>query len=120
MDGGPGAGRPVGVDVVRGTRQRSQQHEGDRHDQRDVGRRPLVREVEQDREQQRTDRDVGDRGVERVAEPTPVEQVLDRSKRAEQGCQPAMVEVAEGSRPDGLGVDDAEEQATQQTDTSLV
>ena len=65
----------------------------------DVGRRRLADEIEDDGPEQQADRDVGRRGMERMPEPPPVEQVLDRPERPEQGAQPAMVEVPERLGP---------------------
>ena len=49
--------------------------------------------------EQQADRQVGRRRMERMAQPAPVEQVLDRPDRPEEGRDPAVVEFAERSRP---------------------
>ena len=69
-------------------------------DERDVGGGGLPEQVEHDDHERAGPIGMSvDGGMERVAEPAAVEQVLDRPDRAEQGRQPAVVEVAERSRP---------------------
>ena len=80
-----------------------------RHAWRGAG---LPGDVEDDREQQGPDRKIRCGRVERVAEPGPVEEVLHRPDRSEEGAQPAVVEVAEWSSPAILGSHETGEQTT--------
>ena len=67
--------------------------------ERDVGGRPLIDQVEDDRAEEQADRDVrqSPRGADGPASGRSA--VLDRADRSEQRRQPAMVEVTEGARP---------------------
>ena len=108
-----GAGVAVGVGVVGGARHGGGEHEQDGRGEGDVGGCGLPGDVEDDRQQERPDRDVGDRRMDGVPEPGAVQDVLDRPDRAEQGAQPAMVEVTEWTRPAVLRSDQPGEQTTQ-------
>src|SRR5205085_3831704 len=72
----------------------------------------LADQVRDDRDGHRADRHVRHGGVDGMSEPRPVEESLDRADRMEERRQPAMVEVAEGLRPAGLGIDRAVDIAT--------
>ena len=118
VEGGPDERRAVGVGVVGGAGHGRREHEQDRRHERDVGRGRLAHDVEDDGEEQRADRDVRRGGVDRMAEPDAVEEVLDRPDRAEEGAEPALVEVPERTGPAVLGGDQAGDQTTHACDTS--
>src|SRR6185295_8792174 len=56
-------------------------------------------EVQDESQRERADRDVREHRMQRMAEPRPVEEVLDRPDRPEEGREPAVIEVAERLRP---------------------
>ena len=66
----------VRLAVVGQAGQRRQEHEGDRPDQDDVGRRRLTEHIQDDDPEQHADRDIGQRSMEWVAQPAAVEQIL--------------------------------------------
>ena len=104
MDGRAIAGRPVDLGVVRQAGDRGDDHRQDAEEHRDVGDERLADDVGDERDGQRADRDVRDDGMDRVAEPRPIQEVLDGPDRMEERAEPAVVEVAERLRPTGLGV----------------
>ena len=97
---------PLEIDVVGVARQRGEEHEHDPDP--DGGRRrgALAREIEDQRDDVRADRDVGDRGVERVAEPDAIEKILDYRNRLVERREYRDEELAERIGPDGLRLED--------------
>jgi hypothetical protein len=95
VDGRAVARLAVDVDVVRSSRHGRGDHRQHAKEHRDVGHQRLADQVGDDRDGQRTDRNVGDHHVDRMAKPGPVEEVLDRPDRPQEGPDPAAVEVTE-------------------------
>ena len=118
MDGGHHARLVVRIGVVGRTRYRGSEHRQDADADRPIGCRPQVQDVEQDGQRQDADRYVRQRGMDGVAKPLAVEEVLDRPDRPEDRTQPAHVEIAERPCPTRLGVQDPREQATDHVLTS--
>ena len=112
VDRRPHPGGAVGVGVVGEADDGGAEHRQDADQQRDVRPDRLADDVEDQRDGQRADRDVGQGRVNRVAQPRPVEEVLHRPHRPEQRRQPAVVEVAERPSPARLGVDEPRHEAT--------
>ena len=93
------SGGPIRIDVVGGARHRGREHEQDGREERDVGADALAEQIEHDGHEERADRDVRDGRVHGMAEPRPVQQILDRPDRPEEAPEPAMVEIAEAVSP---------------------
>jgi len=72
-----------------------------------------AREIEDEGDEERADRHIRDCRVKRVAEPGPVEEVLDRPNRAEQRDEHTVDGVADRTCPGFLGVEDAGEQPSE-------
>src|SRR2546427_2826950 len=106
VDGRPTPGLPVDVGVVGQAADRGRHDRQDPDEDRDVGGDPLADDVEDDRDGHHTYRQIGQGRVDRVTEPGPVEEVLHRPDRPEEGGQPAVIEVAERRRPASLRVAD--------------
>ena len=104
-------GGAVGVRVVRGARHGGRQHRQDPDDQRDVGRRALVKQIQDDDQEEDPDRRIGQDGMQRVAQPSSVEKVPDGRDGPEEGMQPAVIEVAEWPSPAGLCGDEPVEES---------
>ncbi len=112
VDGGHHARVVVGVAVIGRARNRRSDHGQDAEAQRPVGGGSQVEDVEQDRQREGADGYIGQRGVDRVAQPLAVQEVFDWPDRAEDRPDPADVEVAQGLGPACLGVDQTREEPT--------
>ena len=69
--------------------------------------------VEDEGDNERADRNVGEHRMHRVAEPRPVQEIAKRRERAVDGAEDALHQIAERVGPGGLRVDDGLEPATQ-------
>ena len=111
MDGCSQSRGAVRVRIVREARDRGRSHGQDAQDEDGVGGSALVKEVKQDHAGEQADGDVGDRGVKRVAQPGPVEEVLRWTDRPEERHQPAMIEIAKRLSPRRLGIHEASKES---------
>ena len=94
------------VDVVGVPRKRREQHEYDPDADRGGRRGALARKIEHQRDDVRADRYVGDRRVERMAEPHAVQQIFDRRHRPVERGEDRDEELTERIGPYGLRVED--------------
>jgi hypothetical protein len=77
-----------------------------------------TQQVKDDGQGEDADGHIRQGGVDGVAQPLSIQEVLDRPDRPKQGVEPAMVEVAKRFRPAGLGIDQPDEEPANHRCTS--
>src|SRR5256886_15778720 len=106
MHGADPPALPFKVDVIGVTSESGEQHEHDPDADGRGGGGALSGEVEDESDHVRADRDIRDRGMERVTEPDSVEEILDDRYRLVERGEDRDEDLAEWIGPHGLRFQD--------------